>query len=143
MTPLNQDTLKLIEEVVDKLDNRLLISEKHYYKKGLLDALASPILLKSAGVYTLQEMQTQMLNLLEKEEDKWVSVKDRLPEIEMYQASTVLTLGYNEEYVADYQDKNFFSRNDNDDDGNPLNITAHVTHWMPLPNKPTPPNQNI
>ena len=68
MNPLNQDTLRLIEEKLPILHRST--RQQEWIAYGIKYALTNPELLKSAGLYTLQEMQTQMLNLLEKEEDK-------------------------------------------------------------------------
>lgn len=42
---------------------------------AMIQALKSPHLLKLANLYTLPEMQKQRLDVLEKEEDKWVRVQ--------------------------------------------------------------------
>lgn len=72
MNSLNQDTLKLIEE---ELSSKVC---KISHIQAVMDCLTNPKILKSAGLYTLQEMQTQMLNLLEKEEEvsrnEWAKV---------------------------------------------------------------------
>jgi Protein of unknown function (DUF551) len=116
---MKQETLKLIEE----------LAKEHYttgtweyadFKTNAEIILTNPAILESEGL----------------SRNEWVKCEDRLPENNPYQASTVLTFGYNDGYVADYQDNNFFSREYNDDNGNPMIITAYITHWMPLPAPP-------
>lgn len=63
-----------------------------------------------------------------KEEDKWISVEDRLPENE----TNVLCYGKGDRYfTAHHYEKGFFIDADAEELDN-----ENVTHWMPLPQQP-------
>ena len=143
MTPLNQDTLKLIDKAADSF------MFPYECGKAMAAVLRDQAILKSAGLYTLQEMQTQMLNLLEKEEDKWVSVEDRLPLIDQDVLCYYTIESKKEKTIYEYT---VIGRVDSITESGSGKHPSWIdkeynsltpTHWMTLPPKPTPPNQNI
>ena len=127
MTPLNQDTLKLIDRIVHL--NCMDKEQERIYRMGIIEALTNPTIIKSAGLYTLQEMQTQMLNLLEKEEDKWV--KESSEQVINKQREFALCLYA---YISGYSSLGKPKIPTADD------INEFLDRELPLP---TPTNQNI
>lgn len=80
-------------------------------------------------------------NGVKQDNNGWISVKDDLPkQPHAAESLDVLTYGWDDEYVANYRGKCFFSRDKVDSDGNPIDITIYITDWMYLP--PSPINTN-
>ena len=71
----------------------------------------------------------EKLEKFEQNNNEWISVQDRLPEINTY--VLIVYAGYSM-FVA-YRDNSEGDLCFRGDDGNPL---YNITHWMPLPEPP-------
>lgn len=67
---------------------------------------------------------------------KWVHVEDSLPVHPDFESVRVMTDGYDDWYVADFFEGEFYSRQDSDENGDSIKITDHITHWHYLQKLP-------
>lgn len=87
-------------------------------------------------VDAMQEYSDQQ-NAELRERLQWTSIKDKLPEEKPFESYKVLTYGnWDDECILLYQYKSFYDPDMRDDNGDPKDVTEHVTHWMYLPESP-------
>jgi hypothetical protein len=67
---------------------------------------------------------------------KWNFVDDELPIHPEGETARVLTDGYDDWYVADFFEGEFYSRQSSDENGDSLPITQCITAWCYLPKLP-------
>lgn len=137
--PLSQETIKLIEDKAKQLciengvkyPNNTLPLVRTTIFHLIKFILTDPAILKSMNLYTLPEMQKQMQDVLEKEEDKWVSVKDKWPIKEDEDEEGRFDI------VCVTKDKEYFRSDSNHE---AIRTIKNVVFWkkrIPLPSPPS------
>ncbi|MBB2148796.1 DUF551 domain-containing protein [Pedobacter gandavensis] len=69
-------------------------------------------------------------------QQEWIPVSERLPVHPTFEEVHVLTYGYDDNYVSYFFEGEFYDKQQNDQNGNPIVVTQFITHWMPLPDSP-------
>lgn len=82
------------------------------------------------------------IEALEAAQPKWISVEDRLPNVEVLAANFApKTYGY-KEYIIGYVSVEKCTEHGKYCASNDYEILYNVTHWMPLPSMPEPSKED-